>query len=575
MLHAVIGIGSNSTRLLIANIEEGNVSPVLRVREGTRLFAGLTAGVLSGESMRRTAAAAAGFAARAREADVQSLSIIATSAARDAENGASFCDLVEALAGVRPQILTGEEEGRLSFLGCAGTGYCGMLDLGGGSTEIAVGGESRTIVAASAQLGAVRLSQEVPDLTGGGLDLALSLSEARAAEAWASVGAAEKPVDWYGVGGTLTCLASMDMRLPMFDRDAVDGHPLRRSAVEGWAERLAGMTVEQRREIPGILPQRADIIAHGAAALLGVMRALGLARVTVSNRTNLDGFLRDLASANAVDTRVRQVQSYYDASVEQEWDRLEKSPFEFEINKRYIDRYVKPGDRVLDVGGGPGRYSLHLAARGAEVTLVDLSGANIAFARDKAIGAEVNIRALQGDARDLDAALGTADAGAYDAILLMGPLYHLLDEGDRVRAVEACLWRLKPGGVLFAAFISTVAAMIYAARELPESILWEGEDTLLYERILAREDYAGPAFTQAYFIAPERVAPFMARFPLAKLHLIGSEGIAAPFMKTLGDTPPDVRARWLALSMAMCEREDFHTFAEHFLYIGRKKEDET
>lgn len=568
MPHAVIGIGSNSTRLLIAHLTEGRVIPVQRMREGTRLFSGLSDGALSTESMLRTADAAARFARIARDEGCGQIHLIATSAARDAKNGEAFCDLVMSLTGLPLHIIPGREEARLSFLGAAGNGYCGMVDIGGGSTELAVSGGGRPLQAASAQLGAVRLLGEMPDLSGERFDAALGLAVARVREIWEPMAVREAPGAWYGVGGTLTCLASLDMRLPRFDREAIHGHALKKSAVLRWAKELCGMTLEERAALPGMLPQRVDIIAHGAVILLGVMEALALSRVIVSNRTNLDGYLQEIASREAADDGVQKVRAYYDASVEKEWDRLERHFFEFEINKRYIDRYVKPGDRVLDAGGGPGRYSLYMAGRGADVVLLDLSEGNVAFAREKAREAGVKLETVCADAREI----GTAVEGTFDAILLMGPLYHLTEEADRARVIEACLRKLKPGGVLLAAFISMIGGMIYAARSLPESILWEGED-VFYEKILAKEDYAGPAFTHAFFIEPDHVLPFMERFPLETLHLLSSEGISAPFELSLMEQPPDVRAKWLALCLALCEREEFFSYAEHLLYIGKKKED--
>ena len=116
------------------------------------------------------------------------------------------------------------------------------------------------------------------------------------------------------------------------------------------------------------------------------------------------------------------VKDYYDSAPEAEWARLERSPWEFEINCVYLDGYIRPGERVLDLGGGPGRYSIHLAKHGANVTLVDLSDGNVALAREKAAAAGVEIEARQGDA--LDAA--TLPEGPFDHVLCMGPLYHLL-----------------------------------------------------------------------------------------------------------------------------------------------------
>lgn len=567
MLHAVIGIGSNSTRLLVGDVQGGRIMRSRRMREGTRLFAGLDdAGVLSQESMLRTADAVARFAKAALDEGVapENLHVIATSATRDAQNAGAFADLIEAMCGKPLQIISGEEEARLSFVGGAGPGLCGLVDIGGGSTEIATGGGGRPMALSSVQLGAVRLFGEVPVLSGEGIARAHALARERLLPAVQAL-PRERPAAWYGVGGTLTCLASVDMRLPAFDREAVDGHVLKRATVENWARRMGKMTAEERAALPGMLATRADIIAHGAVILWAAMEALDMERILVSNRTNLDGYLMELGSVQA--DSVQTVRAFYDASVEKEWARLEKQAFEFAINSHFIDRYAKPGARVLDVGGGPGRYALHLAARGVQVTLADLSPQNVAFAAQKAKEMSLPLRAVCADARALPEDIG----GEYDVILLMGPLYHLLAEADRERAVRECLDRLRPGGVLCVAFISLIAGMIYAAREEPSSILWEGED-IFYRKIIAGEDFAGTGFTEAFMIEPSHIDPFMARFPLERLHLVASEGIAAPFNGQIMAAGEDVRQAWLNVALALCEREAFHSYAEHFLYIGRKKE---
>lgn len=567
MRHAVIGIGSNSTRLLIGEIENGKMMPLQRMREGTRLFAGLENGLLSQESMLRAADAVARFVKAALDMGAGDMHVLATSAVRDAGNGGEFAALIEPIAGTPLEVLSGAEEARLSFLGATDGTRAGVLDIGGGSTEAAIGWDGTVHWADSAQLGAVRLLGEVPLLAGDGYEKALAIARARVEAIWTERDVRLHPALWYGVGGTITCLASLDMRLPAYDRDAVHGHTLGRETVENWARRLAKMSMAEREALPGMLATRADIIAHGAIVLQGAMEALDIHRITASNRSNLDGYLVSLAGRSAQDDGVEKVRAFYNASPEKEWARLESHFFEFEINRHFIDRYVKPGDRVLDVGGGPGRYSLYLAERGADVTLLDLSQANVDFACAQAKEKGLPLRGVCADARVLEEAV----EGLYDAILLMGPLYHLVDEGDRVRTVEACLRRLKPGGVLFVAFISMIGGMIFAAREMPESILWEGED-VYYRKIVAHEDFAGMAFTSAFLVEPSHVHPFMARFPLQALHLVGSESITAPFHQQLAKQPPEVLDRWIQFALAVCEREDLLSYAEHLLYIGRKKE---
>ncbi len=262
----------------------------------------------------------------------------------------------------------------------------------------------------------------------------------------------------------------------------------------------------------------------------------------------------------------KTVRAFYDADVQQEWERLERHPAEFAINKRYINRYVRPGTHVLDMGGGPGRYALHLAAQGCEVTLADLSPGNVAFAKEKAQELSLPLRALCMDARDLSGLGGEL----FDAVLLMGPLYHLTQESDREEAVRQCLAHLRPGGCLFASFISSYAGVIYYLRTNPaEALAPQGEANMRY--FLQDLPYAGPAFTEAFFIRQGDVVPFMERFALTTLHFLGSEGILMPAEPLLLGQPPEVLQHWIDVAAAVCERPDLLSFSEHFLYVGRKR----
>jgi S-adenosylmethionine-dependent methyltransferase len=259
------------------------------------------------------------------------------------------------------------------------------------------------------------------------------------------------------------------------------------------------------------------------------------------------------------------IRDYYDASVEAEWARIENRPEE-RITRRFIERYIKPGERALDIGGGPGRYALWLAEAGCEVTLYDLSPENVRFAREKAAARGLSIQAMAGDAREVDARVD----GAFDHILLMGPMYHLLEARDRVRAVEASLKLLKPGGLLYVSFINVFAGMIYAMKFAPEIILDESESEF-YQTVLADASYAGQAFTQAYFIHQREVLPFMAQFPLEKLHFIGQEGITSPCEGNIMSQPTEIADAWIDMAVKLAEREDLLSWSEHLMYIGRKK----
>ncbi|MBN1777376.1 MAG: methyltransferase domain-containing protein [Clostridiales bacterium] len=261
------------------------------------------------------------------------------------------------------------------------------------------------------------------------------------------------------------------------------------------------------------------------------------------------------------------IRGFYDTQVENEWKRIDGRP-EFIVTCRFLDRYIRPGNRVLDIGGGPGRYALYLAEKGCEVTLLDLSPANVRFAADKATEQGLKLCAVEGDARTADETM----QGTFDHVLLMGPLYHLQTEEDRIRAVNASLRLLKPGGLFYASFINLYSGLIYAMKHEPECVLDQDKETLAYLRAILNDDsFTGHLFTHAFFVKPSEILPFMARFPLDKLHFFAQEGVTAPCELTIMAQPKAVVDAWLDLSETLSEREELHPMAEHLMYIGRKR----
>ena len=264
------------------------------------------------------------------------------------------------------------------------------------------------------------------------------------------------------------------------------------------------------------------------------------------------------------DTDTDTVRNYYNETVEYEWTRIDGRP-EFLLACRFIDRYVKPGHRVLDIGGGPGRYSLRLAGKGCNVTLLDLSSANVAFAKAKAAELGLSITAVEGDAREADRIV----QGPFDHVLLMGPMYHLLEEADRAAAVQASLNLLKPGGTIFVSFCSMMGGISWAMSDEP-SYLFEHKGDAYLTAFLDGKSFAGDMFTRAFFIQQREILPFMERFPLEKLHLFGQEGLMLPCEDKILAQPPEVVEEWLDMSEKMCENEDYLSYSAHLVYVGRK-----
>lgn len=259
------------------------------------------------------------------------------------------------------------------------------------------------------------------------------------------------------------------------------------------------------------------------------------------------------------------VRKFYDETVDYEWNRLYRHKVEYELTKRFLKRYIKTTDKVLDIGGGPGKYALHLSELGCDVTLADLSPNNVAFGLDKAKELGLPLQGMCLDSRDLSS-IGDVQ---FDHVLCMGPMYHLADEQDRILTITECLRVLKPGGTLFVAFVSSYSFVWDYLVQNPQFILEEERKAQL-EVLLKDANYAGQGFTDNFFMRPKEVLPFFEGFDLEKLHVLNCEGFLYLREAELLQQPPEVVAAWLDLAEQVCEREDLLSMAEHIMYVGKK-----
>ena len=293
MRAAVIGIGSNSVRMLVADVQGGDLLKVLRDREGTRLFGGLKEdGNLSQESMALTLHAVRAMQHKAIKLNADIVHLFATSAVRDAGNQQEFSSLIRKETGLELEICSGESEAALSFLGSTFGSRSGVIDIGGGSTEYVIGCGPSIECGVSLQMGAVRLFRLYPIQSRADVPQVLEAAVKIMNDGLGPLMAAGLPGDWVGVGGTFTALAGILKGIPWTEKTQLHGYPLVKNHVEEWLYRLADMSLEQRLALPGLQPQRADIMAHGTAILAASMRNLKIESIQVSEFGNLDGYLK-------------------------------------------------------------------------------------------------------------------------------------------------------------------------------------------------------------------------------------------------------------------------------------------
>jgi len=303
---ATIDLGTNSVRLLVADTVGDGWRAVEEGQRVTRLGEGQAAtGALGPAPMARTAATVADFVRRAKELGAMRVRITATSAVREAANRAEFVALVETVAGTRLEVLSGEDEARLTLLGARSglpdlTGRFVLFDIGGGSTELVVADGARLERALSLRLGVVSLAERHVDAgplrPAQWMALRAEVATALAPAVLAGLGAGSASV-LVGTAGTVTTLAALDLELPAYDGSRVQGYVLRRDAIERLLARVGGLSLAARAALPCLEPGRADVLIPGIAICLAAMEGLGFDALTVSDRSLREGILCEILAA--------------------------------------------------------------------------------------------------------------------------------------------------------------------------------------------------------------------------------------------------------------------------------------
>jgi exopolyphosphatase/guanosine-5'-triphosphate,3'-diphosphate pyrophosphatase len=293
---AVVDLGTNSTRLLVADVEGAELAEVDRRSTVTALGRGvdLTQTICS-DAVEDVCRAVADYRQRYRELNAERVMAIATSAVRDATNGEAFIAELRERFDLHTRLLTGEEEAHLTYLGATAQRPADqdtlVFDIGGGSTELVVGSGIEVGFHVSLQAGTIRhserhLSTDPPDpheLEDLADDVRHAIERAIDGEAGARAGRA------IAVAGTPTSLAAVDQELEPYDSERVHGYRLRMPRVQRMLSRLASMPLAERLRVPGLHPGRAPTIVAGTVILVQVMRAFGLEEVEVSEHDILQG----------------------------------------------------------------------------------------------------------------------------------------------------------------------------------------------------------------------------------------------------------------------------------------------
>ena len=262
----------------------------------------------------------------------------------------------------------------------------------------------------------------------------------------------------------------------------------------------------------------------------------------------------------------------YSVNPEREWNRLTKDPYhtlEFLVTWRFLQKYLPPRGVILDVGGGPGRYSLELCRAGYEVVLLDLSARLLALAKEKFESESTDVRRrllefVQGDIQDLS---GFA-TDSFDAILCLGgPLTHIADEAGRFKAISELVRVAKPGAIVFIAVMGYLAVL--------RTILTRFSDDLLetsFERLVQTgDDLIGATGTVWHFFRADELRRCAERSGLTTVAMAGCEGLSSGLIEAtneLGQAEAKWK-RWVELVVQTSTEPSLVDMAEHILYMGR------
>lgn len=265
---------------------------------------------------------------------------------------------------------------------------------------------------------------------------------------------------------------------------------------------------------------------------------------------------------------VSDITAYYNSALESEHSRLERHQLEYDLTWRYLNRYLPSQGSILEVGAATGRYTLELAERGYTLTAVDLSTVLIDECRKSIAdeGLEKKVRFVVADARDLNGVVEKE----FDAVLLMGPLYHLIVEADRKVALKEAYDRLREGGIIFSSFISRFGIMGDLLKDVPNWIEDQAEVRSILEQGKDPDDYLRGGF-RGYFAQISEIAPLHEAIGFETLTVAGVEPAISADDESYNKLQGKQRQLWLDLFYEISAESSIIGASRHLLYVGKKK----
>jgi S-adenosylmethionine-dependent methyltransferase len=264
---------------------------------------------------------------------------------------------------------------------------------------------------------------------------------------------------------------------------------------------------------------------------------------------------------------VSDIAAYYNTDPQKEHDRLARHQLEYELTWRYLDQYLPAQGSILEIGAASGRYTVELAKRGYAVTAVDLSEALIEECRKGIVaeGVEKRVRLVVADARDLHEVTETG----FDAVLLMGPLYHLIEEEDRKVALKEAFNRLRTDGIIFSSFLSRFGILGDLIRNVPGWIEDQAEVQSLLTSGKRPDNYPRGGF-RGYSAKVSEIAPLHEAIGFETITVAAVEPAISADDESYNKLQGKQRQLWLDLLKEIGAERSIIGASRHLLYIGRK-----